>query len=261
MRKYILEQAGFILTLFAFIFIGWTPANTDQHDIINHEPSDTLYNTYIQELYQSAHLSQSGLSLNVFEKAVTGFYNLKSAGKLSGDKSVLSIADFDQSSTKKRLWIIDLDKKILLLNTWVAHGERSGADQATRFSNRSESLESSIGFYITGESYHGKHGISLKLDGMDEEFNSNARKRAIVVHGADYVSQETIDALGRLGRSQGCPAVPAELATAVVHAMEGRTVLFINVNDKQYTSKYLDEHAAAVLANNSIQKINVLDTV
>jgi hypothetical protein len=261
MRKYFLEQAGFILILFAFIFISWTPATTTKHYSATSEPNDTLYSTYIQDLYLSAQLAQSGLPLSVFEKAVTGFYNLKNAGKLSGEKSILSIADFDQSSTKKRLWIIDLDKKTLLLNTWVAHGERSGADQAIHFSNRSESLESSIGFYVTGEMYRGKHGISLKLDGMDEGFNSNARKRSIVVHGADYVSQETIDVLGRLGRSQGCPAVPADLAPAIIHAMEGKTVLFISVNDQQYTSKYLDEHAAAVLASNSAQKTNVLDTV
>jgi hypothetical protein len=106
-----------------------------------------------------------------------------------------------------------------------------------------------MGFFITGESYYGKHGLSLRLDGMDEGFNSNARKRSIVLHGADYVSQATINALGRLGRSQGCPAVPQELARTVVRTLEEGTVLFINLSDQNYTSKYLVQDADTVLAS------------
>jgi hypothetical protein len=98
----------------------------------------------------------------------------------------------------------------------VAHGQRSGADKAVKFSNTNNSFQSSIGFYITGETYNGQHGRSLRLDGVDDGFNDNARKRAIVVHGADYVSQGTINALGRLGRSQGCPAVAPELANKAI---------------------------------------------
>jgi hypothetical protein len=157
----------------------------------------------------------------------------------------------DMNSTQKRLWIVDLDKKELLLNTWVAHGQRSGADKAVKFSNTNNSFQSSIGFYITGETYNGQHGRSLRLDGVDDGFNDNARKRAIVVHGADYVSQGTINALGRLGRSQGCPAVAPELANKVINTIEGKTVLFINSSTQDYTSKYLDEHLAATLAQST----------
>jgi hypothetical protein len=156
----------------------------------------------------------------------------------------------EQSSTAKRLWIIDLDKKELLLNTWVAHGNGSGSDKATRFSNVNDSFQSSLGFYVTGEVYSGKHGKSLRLDGMDAGYNDNARKRSIVVHGASYVSQGTINALGRLGRSQGCPAV----------APEGRTVLFINGNDERYTSKFLDQHMAADLAVLKNDRTHAMDT-
>lgn len=230
--------------------------------IINREPvtpqvspvaivtEDSLYNRHVSNIYQSAHLAESGLTPVVFEKALTGFYNLKKSGQVSANKSILSIADFDQNSTSKRLWIIDLDKKRLLLNTWVAHGQRSGNDKATRFSNLNDSFQSSIGFYLTAEIYNGQHGKSLRLDGMDEGFNSNARKRSIVVHGADYVSQGTINALGRLGRSQGCPAVAPELANEVINTIEGGTVLFINVTDQYYTSRYLNEHVAAQYAAN-----------
>jgi hypothetical protein len=236
MRRSILGVAGLVIMTFALTLISWKP--------IYRDPAQ------IKDLYDTVGLAESGLSLLVFEKAVTGFYNLKNAGKLSEIKSILSIADFDQSSTKKRLWIIDLNKKELLLNTWVAHGELSGGDKASYFSNTSESLKSSIGFYVTGETYYGKHGLSLKLDGMDEGFNSNARKRSIVVHGASYVSQETIDVLGRLGRSQGCPAVPRELANMVVGTMQGKTALFINVTTQNYSSIYLEASPNTVLASN-----------
>lgn len=206
----------------------------------------------INALYNEIHLADAGLSLPVFEKALTGFYNLKKNGYVNQGKSVLSIADFDQSSSKKRLWIINLEKKYLIMNTWVAHGKNSGFDLPTRFSNCYESNESSIGFYVTGEIYSGKHGKSLKLDGMDEGFNTNARSRSIVVHGADYVSQEAINQLGRLGRSQGCPAVPSYLANTIINLIQDKTVLFINSSNlKNYNSKYL----ASVNYSNSLDSL------
>jgi len=257
MRRYILGIAGLILVSFALTFISWVPNSTGWHTQTKKTKQnislseDTLYNSYLQGVYNSARLAQSGLDMHVFEKAVTGFYNLKNSGKISDEKSVLTIADMDMNSTKKRLWIVDLDKKELLLNTWVAHGQRSGADKAVKFSNTDNSFQSSIGFYVTGETYNGQHGRSLRLDGVDDGFNDNARKRAIVVHGADYVSQGTINALGRLGRSQGCPAVAPELANKVINTIEGKTVLFINSSTQDYTSKYLDEHLAATLAQST----------
>lgn len=211
--------------------------------------ADSIYNQHISNLYTDLHLKEAGLSLPIFEKALTGFYNLKQAGQTSSSKQILSIADFDQLSTKKRLYIIDLSKKQLLLNTWVAHGQNSGADEATHFSNINNSFSSSLGFYVTGEIYRGVHGKSLKLDGMDEGFNSNARSRSIVVHGAPYVSNGTIKALGRLGRSQGCPAVAPELADKVINTIEDKTVLFINKSQNDYHSKYLNETLAANFAN------------
>ncbi len=254
MRKYILGVAGLVVILFALTTISWTPATKNIKHTVSPASPDTLYNAYINRLYDTVGLAGSGLSIDVFEKAVTGFYNLKSSGKIAVDKSILTIADFDQSSTKKRLWIVDLDKKAIILNTWVAHGRGSGDDKATRFSNTSDSHQSSMGFYVTGEIYRGQHGRSLRLDGMDQGFNSNARKRAIVVHGADYVGQGTINALGRLGRSHGCPAVAPELTDEIINTIEGKTVMFINVNDDNYTSKYLDHHMAAMFASGPVQQ-------
>ncbi|TDQ10128.1 murein L,D-transpeptidase catalytic domain family protein [Pedobacter metabolipauper] len=247
MRKYILGGAGIALITLSLFTMSWkSPVETQP--IVRTVAEDSLYNKYVKDLYDSAKLEISGLNRAVFEKAITGFYNLKITGKLSNTKSVISIADMNQSSTAKRLWIIDLDHKKLLLNTWVAHGQQSGADMATRFSNVNDSFQSSLGFYVTGEIYNGKHGKSLKLDGMDQGYNDNARSRSIVVHGASYVGQGTINALGRLGRSQGCPAVAPELADKVINTIEGKTVLFINGSDDHYTSRFLDHHIAADLA-------------
>jgi len=245
MRKYLLGGAGLTFGILALtILISWIPySNRNLPEKV--VTQDSLYNLHVSKIYYAAHLEESGLRPEVFEKALTGFYNLKNTGKVSAEKSILTVADFDQNSTKKRLWIIDLVKDSLLLNTWVAHGSRSGDDLATRFSDATDSNESSLGFYITGEIYKGKHGRSLRLDGMDEGYNSNARRRSIVVHGAPYVSQSTINELGRLGRSQGCPAVPAELSEKVINTIEGKTVIFINGSHQNYFSKYLDTHIAA----------------
>jgi len=244
MRKYLLGGAGLVFSTLALTIISWTPYTNGKLTAKVITP-DSLYTQYVNKIYSGAHLEQTGLSPEVFEKALTGFYNLKNCGKISAEKSILTIADFDVNSTKKRLWIIDLKKDSLLLNTWVAHGSNSGDDLATRFSDLNDSNESSLGFYVTAEVYNGKHGRSLRLDGMDEGYNSNARKRSIVVHGAPYVSQSTIDQLGRLGRSQGCPAVPAELSNLVINTIEGKTVIFINGSHQPYFSKYLDTHLAA----------------
>ncbi len=200
---------------------------------------------YIEEIYNSARLGEAGLDLAVFQKAVTGFFNMKASNLIPQYSSVVTIVDLTKSSCTKRMWIVDVADKALLLNTWVAHGNGSGGDVANYFSNENESHASSIGFYIADGIYHGKHGRSLKLEGVDAGFNDNARARAIVVHAARYVSQGTIKQLGRLGRSEGCPAVSPKVVTKVISTMKGRTVLFINGNDTSYSSKYLDENLAA----------------
>ncbi|RYG07912.1 MAG: murein L,D-transpeptidase catalytic domain family protein [Chitinophagaceae bacterium] len=250
MRKNLLGLGVLGFVLFILVAAARRPHqhnNSSTHAFKALSTTDSIYNCYVNQLYVELGLQEAGLSLPVFEKAVTGFYNLKQLGFVSR-KSIISIADFDQLSTKKRLYIIDLDKKALLLNTWVAHGQNSGWNEATKFSNVSQSLSSSLGFYVTGEVYRGIHGKSLKLDGMDEGFNSNARSRAIVVHGAPYVSTGTIKALGRLGRSQGCPAVAPALADKVINTIEEKTVLFIHKSVDNYQSKYLNETLAANFA-------------
>jgi hypothetical protein len=256
MKKYVFDVAACLSVLLALTLISFISG--DPHIAAGKNggiPKDSVsthdlqYDAFVKRIYDTAHLAQTGLNILVFEKAVTGFYNLRNSGKTDSNKAVLTIADLDMSSKQKRLWIVDLNKSTLLLNTWVAHGQRSGEDKAVKFSNTNDSFQSSLGFYVTGEVYRGQHGRSLRLDGMDDGFNSNARERDIVVHGATYVNQGTINALGRLGRSQGCPAVAPELADKVINTIEGKTVLFINSTTQNYNSKYLDEHMAASLAS------------
>src|SRR5690554_5540690 len=138
-------------------------------------------------------------SEEVFALAYKGYNALKKdAGLLK--KDVITVIDFSLPSTEKRLWIIDLATRKVLVNDYVAHGRNSGDNEAVSFSNTTGSNKSSIGFYLTGETYRGKHGLSLRLEGLDEAYNSNARSRAIVMHGADYVSARFIKKYGRLGR-------------------------------------------------------------
>jgi len=234
--------------LFSITIISWKPVQaTNKLTAAKHGPASAkeLFEQYVDEVYQTANLQSSGLDEMVFRKAVTGFMNLKSAQKISPFSSVITVVDFNKSSRDKRMWIIDLVEKHLLINTWVAHGQGSGDEMANSFSNTDESHQSSLGFYLADDIYVGKHGRSLRLDGLDAGFNDAARAREIVVHAAPYVSQSTINQLGRLGRSWGCPAVSPEVSEQVINTIKGKTVFFINGNDNNYNSKYLNEDLSA----------------
>jgi hypothetical protein len=164
-------------------------------------------------------------SFECFDLAIKGFMDLQSKKELKN--SILTIIDFSFSSNKKRLWVIDLVQNKVLYHTLVAHGKNSGEEFASAFSNKEESYKSSLGFYLTGEIYQGKHGKSLKLDGVEKGVNDKARERAIVIHGADYVNQNFIKNHGRLGRSLGCPALPEELNASIIEKIKNKSVLFI----------------------------------
>ena len=176
-------------------------------------------------LYDSLHLDMVGLSRGVFEMALRGMEKLKNTSLLQTD--ILSIIDFSKASTEKRLFVIDLDNVELLYNTWVAHGRNSGEVMANSFSNKPRSQKSSLGFYITGPAYRGTNGYSLKLLGMEKGINNNALKRAIVIHGADYVNTEYIQSQGYIGRSQGCPAVAPALCRPIINTIKEGSCLFI----------------------------------
>lgn len=138
----------------------------------------------------------------------------------------LAVIDFSLPSSNPRLWIFDLDQRRLLLEEWVAHGQNSGDNHATRFSNVVGSHQSSVGLFRTQESYFGRHGYALRLDGLEPGVNDRARERAIVIHQADYVDPSWIERQGRIGRSQGCPAVRPEVIEQVVDSLKGGQWLF-----------------------------------
>lgn len=177
-------------------------------------------------------------SLPKFESfllAYEGFERLKEQGKVTNE--MLTIVDFSLSSKEERMWVINMKTKEIVLQTLVAHGRNSGMEYAENFSNQESSFKSSLGFYLTGEVYQGKHGTSLRLDGQETGINSNARNRAVVIHGADYVSKDFVKTHGRLGRSQGCPAVSYEVHQELIETIKDKSVLFIYHPSRNYLAK------------------------
>jgi len=190
-----------------------------------------------EELYQSISFENTNkLQFDVFAKALLGFENLKKAGKLSEEAHLLTVCDFSLSSNVKRLWVIDTEQRKVLFNSLVAHGKNTGEEFATNFSNTESSLQSSMGFFITESTYNGDNGYSLKLLGMDKGFNDAAYKRAVVMHGADYVSEEFAAVHKRIGRSWGCPAIPRSLTEPIINTIKGKNCLFIYYPDENYLS-------------------------
>ncbi|MCE3282562.1 MAG: hypothetical protein K0Q66_1299 [Chitinophagaceae bacterium] len=238
MKKFSL---GIIATLIAAVLL--IPALTKARKVtasignvtLSSEPNkDTVSNNTYAALYDSLKLDQKGLSRQAFELALAGYNKLSASGKIKNNK--LSIVDFSQASNKNRLYIIDVEKKKLLFNTLVAHGKNSGEAMAKKFSNTNESLQSSLGFYVTAEKYQGKHGLSLRLDGM-EKSNSNARQRAVVMHGAGYVNESLAKSRGFIGRSWGCPAVNPELNEPIINAIGNGSCLFIYSPQEDYLAQ------------------------
>lgn len=169
----------------------------------------------------------------IIRLAVSGYAKLLKNGKIEAG-SPLSIIDFSLPSSAERLWIIDTNNGDLLHQSLVSHGRNSGNLLAREFSNTNSSFMSSIGFYLTGETYQGKHGYSLRLDGLEKGFNDNARERAIVIHGAEYANREFVTNTGRLGRSLGCPALPMDSYKEIIDTIKEGSCLFIYGPDDSY---------------------------
>jgi len=180
---------------------------------------------------------EAPLSKEVFKSAYTGFLNLKNAGKLNPESSIITICDFSLSANVKRLWVINLDNSKMLFHSLVAHGQGTGDEFARNFSNNENSHQSSMGFYVTDATYNGDNGYSLKLKGMDAGYNDAAYSRAIVVHGADYVCESFVKCNQRLGRSWGCPAIPRDIAPKVINTIKDGNALYIYYPNQKYLAK------------------------
>ncbi len=184
-------------------------------------------------LYETLKLKSLGLTQAAFNYAYKGYLYLQEK-KMLARESVLTICDFSQSSRRKRFFVIDIDQQKVLINTYVAHGRRSGSEYARRFSNNPESHMSSLGFYKTETTYYGGHGLSLKIEGLERGFNDKADKRNIVVHGSEYVGAGFIKNNPFTGRSFGCPAVPANQVDNVINTIKNGSCLFIYHPTKNY---------------------------
>jgi hypothetical protein len=241
----------FIYILFSLmLFSQITVKATNTEVPTNSSNAVSKTERYIQYLYNKLSFKKMNkVSYVAFKNAAYGYFNLKEAGKIKGN-ALLTICDFSLSSNKKRLWVIDIQKKKVLFNSLVAHGQGSGEEFATKFSNVHESHQSSLGFYVTGEPYQGDNGYSLKLHGVDGAYNSNAFDRAIVIHGADYVSETFAAANNRIGRSHGCPALPRELNDIIINKIQNGSALFIYHPNKAYikTSYWLNNKIAKLPA-------------
>jgi hypothetical protein len=180
----------------------------------------------------------------VFEMALGAVTCAVRSGAIE-DPSTLTVIDYSRPSTAKRLWVFDLRARTLAYEELVAHGKGSGENLATSFSNEPNSLQSSLGLFLTEDTYVGKNGYSLRLRGLDEGFNDRAFERTIVMHGAPYVSDEIARTNGRLGRSWGCPALREGVARAVIDRVKGTGLVFAYYPDTAWlkSSKYLGDCA------------------
>lgn len=246
MKRKILVWLGVALMVAAY----------DSSRAIGHDAVEVRTINIVEQLFNKIDFTGAEpLNYDVFARAYTGYTNLLSEGKLNTDKSILTVCDYSLSSNKKRMWVIDIANNKLLLNTYVAHGQGTGEEYAKAFSNKEGSHQSSMGFYVTGNTYTGSHGNSLYLHGMDDGYNSAAYERAIVMHGAGYVSEDFIAGTGRLGRSWGCPAVSSELCDKIIDCTKDGTCLFIYYPEEHYLAgsywlnKHIQKAADTVIVN------------
>jgi len=222
-KNILFRNVCLFLSLLFIVFPVYSSDSLDEGEVI------ALYNTIDFQHHDRP-------QFDIFQRALAGYFTLEQSGRLSS-KDILTIIDFRISANEKRMWVIDLKNKKVLFHVLTAHGRNTGNLFAETFSNTPNSNQSSLGFYITGQKYNGKHGISMKLHGVEKGINDMAEARAIVMHGADYVSELYIKKYGRLGRSLGCPAVPMGLHKDIIPLLTGGTCLFIFYPDIRYLAK------------------------
>lgn len=175
------------------------------------------------------------LSPKVLKLALDAYECAAASG--ANKQDILTIVDYSKPSTEKRLWVIDIPRHKVLFNSLVAHGKGSGELEATFFSNQPQTHASSLGVFLTGGVYQGRNGYSLRLYGLEENFNNNAAARAIVVHGAPYVTTDRADSGRMIGRSWGCPAVPNALARPIINTIKGGSIVFAYYPDRNWLKK------------------------
>jgi len=187
------------------------------------------------DCYAEWNLTATGLSYEAFSDAVKGYTYLQEK-KLLSNVNVLTIIDYSKPSSQKRLYVLNMNSGEILFNTLVAHGRNSGLEYANDFSNKEASHKTSLGFFITGNTYNGGNGYSLKLQGCEKGINNKALERAIVLHGARYADENFLQNNGYLGRSYGCPAVPEKINKKIIDAIKNGSCMFLYHPTKKYTA-------------------------
>jgi hypothetical protein len=236
LRKFALGMTSATLLISGTLLIaGIRSQASPSHTTTNNNTTtvDPTEKSAAVAVYDEMNLCEAGLDQHVFEMAMKGFEKLRTEGR-TGSDSVLAIVDFTKPSRQKRLFVIDLKTKKLAYHTYVSHGKNSGLEYATRFSNKPSSHMSSLGFYVTRKTYQGSNGYSLQLDGCEKGVNDKALSRAIVMHAAAYASEQIAKGRGYIGRSFGCPAVPAPLHRPIIDKLKDGNVLFMYYPDQQY---------------------------
>jgi L,D-transpeptidase catalytic domain len=182
---------------------------------------------------RGAFADSRSLDRNVLRLALNAAACAREFGAVSADR-LLTVIDYSKASTEPRLWVLDLEREQVLFEELVAHGRGSGENYATRFSNAEGSHQTSLGLFRTADTYVGTNGYSLRLDGLEAGINDRARDRAIVMHGAPYVSDDHLRAVGRLGRSHGCPALRTAIARTVIDTIKDGSLVFAYYPDQQW---------------------------
>ena len=223
------KQTKIYLT-FLFVFCGMFIScdTTAKNNAVVLPEIDSDY----RQLYEDLQLSGK-VSFQAFSQAVAGY------SQIDVKKPILTLIDFSKPSTEERFFVIDMEARKVLFESLVAHGKNSGENYAISFSNEKGSNKSSLGFFLTEKTYHGKHGLSLVLDGLEQNINHNAKSRAVVIHGADYCSEKHIRTHGRLGRSWGCPALPRDITKDVIETIKDGSLVYIY--SKKNNDNYLEE--------------------
>ncbi len=186
------------------------------------------------------------VNYNAFEEAYIGYKTITDR-----KKDLITLIDFTKPSTEERLYVLDIKEKRLLFSSYVSHGRNSGDNYATSFSNEMNSYQSSLGFFVTENTYMGKNGYSLVLNGLEKGINDRAKERAIVIHGAAYSNPSVVSSMGRLGRSHGCPALPVKMNGPIINTIKDGSVVFIYANNDDYAkrSAFLSQKKMVALNN------------
>jgi len=191
------------------------------------------------QIYSDMQL-ENVVDYKAFEEAYIGYTHVNSL-----DKNIITLIDFTKPSTQERLYVLDMEQRKILYSSHVSHGRNSGENYATSFSNKTGSYKSSLGFFVTENTYQGKNGYSLILDGLEKGINDRAKERAIVIHGAPYSNPSVIKYTGRLGRSQGCPALPQAISETIINTIKDGSLVYIYADNKNYSlqSSILTKHS------------------